>query len=131
MRKFDLEKYSMWIGLGASIITSFLFTLTTWWPLAILAGIFGGFCSRKIGKSIFSGGIGVLLGWAISILVKILTQFTHILIDQIASILFGAFGFGPLFIFGILLIGPILGVLGSIIGNALRIWIIPKPEKPE
>ena len=129
MANFNFEKYSMWIGLGAAMITSFLFTLTTWWPLAILAGVFGGFCSRKIGKSIFSGGIGVLMGWGISILIKTLTQFTHILLDQIASILLGADGFGPLIITGILLIGTILGILGGIIGNALRIWIIPNPEK--
>ena len=129
MKKFDFKQYSMWIGLLASLVTSFLFTPTSWWPLVIFAGMLGGFTSRKIGKSVLSSGLGVLLGWGISILIKVLTQNTHILIDQIASILFGAEGFGPLIITGVLFIGIFLGILGGIIGNAIRIWTIPNSEK--
>lgn len=129
MKKIDLLKFSLWIGIGTAFLSSFLFSLTPWWQLALLAGILGGVWSQKTGKALLSGMIGVLMGWGLSVLLKILTQHTNVLLAQIAELIFGIEDMGFLITIGILLIGTILGTLGGIIGNAIRLLIIPKAEE--
>ena len=129
MKKIDLMKFSLWIGIGTAFLSSFLFSLTPWWQLALLAGILGGVWSQKTGKALLSGMIGVLMGWGLSVLLKILTQHTNVLLDQITELIFGTEGMGFLVMIGILLIGTILGTLGGIIGNAIHLLIIPKAEE--
>ncbi len=132
MKKLDIGKivkYSVWFGIGSAFLSSFLFALTSWWQLALLAGILGGIWTPKIGKAVLSGAIGVCFGWGLSVLLKILTQHTQLLLDQIAGLIFEAEGFGFLIIIGILVIGAILGALGGIVGHAIHLWIFIEDKK--
>ena len=128
MKKIKVSKFSMWIGLGVSFLASYLFSLTNVWQLVLLAGIVGGVWSQKALKSVFSGSVGVLLGWGLSIGILSLQQHTNLLVNQIAGLILGSESYGFLLILGVLLIGGILGALGGVIGHSIRILVYQKQK---
>ncbi|WP_371805194.1 hypothetical protein [Candidatus Lokiarchaeum ossiferum] len=120
----NVKKHSFILGILASSITGFLFTLTPIWQLAFIAGILGGIINSTQKKGTLSGMIGMLIAWSTSTIYYLLLNKTHILFDQLGVLILNQTGMGWLFIVIIILIGMIIGALGGMIGAGINILFL-------
>jgi hypothetical protein len=108
-----------------NILKTFLFTIVLTvillylisWPGAIFGAAIAGFFVRRYSRAAFVGFLGGLVAWGILIGI-------HAVLGGIAVLdLFGAIagldGLGPVLAVIIVLIGGLLGLAGSLLGNAI------------
>jgi len=117
-----LQRYAQWVPGGVSFLLALLFALTPFWYLVILAGIAGGWFTRKMRWGAFSAAAGGALAW----LLYILVQGRWTLLEQVGGIIIGGAGKGTVIAIIIIILGGILGALGGYIGSGLRLLISPE-----
>ncbi|UYP44603.1 hypothetical protein NEF87_000888 [Candidatus Lokiarchaeum ossiferum] len=120
----NVKKHSFTLGILASSITGFLFTLIPIWQLAFIPGILGGILNSNQKKGTLSGMIGMPIAWSTSIIYYLLLNKTNILFDQLGVLILNQTGMGWLFIVVIILIGMIIGALGGMIGAGINILFL-------
>ncbi len=87
------------------------------WPGAILAAVVAGFFVRRYSRAALVGFLGGLLAWGI--LVGIHLAFGGIAVLDLFGALAGLEGMGAALAAIIILIGGLLGLSGSLLGNAI------------
>jgi len=87
------------------------------WPGAILAAAFSGFFVRRYSRAALVGFLGGLVAWGI--LVGIHLAFGGIAVLDLFGALAGLEGMGAALAAIIVLIGGLLGLSGSLLGNAI------------
>jgi hypothetical protein len=98
------------------VLTVILLYLLSW-PGAILAAGIGGFFVRRYSRAALVGFLGGLFAWGI--LVGIHLAFGGIAVLDLFGALAGLEGMGAALAAIIILIGGLLGLSGSLLGNAL------------
>ncbi|GEM_PF-2285578 len=58
-----LQRYARWMPGGVSFLLALLFALTPFWYLVLLAGVAGGWFTRKMRWGALSAALGVSLAW--------------------------------------------------------------------
>ncbi len=129
-----LEKYGTYLGICAGFIVAFLATFTSFWQLAIVAGIIGGiFCIKtKLGALV--GSLGVGLAWLVYVIIKALTTQVIALFDQVGSIIIGSTGLGIVFVILVVVIGFLFGLIGGYLGSSIRVlfdFLMNRKDTPD
>jgi hypothetical protein len=117
-----LQRYAQWVPAGVSFLLALLFALTPFWYLILLAGIAGGWFTRKMRWGAISAAAGGALAW----LLYILIQGRWILLEQVGGIIIGGEGKGTIIVIIIIILGGVLGALGGYIGSGIRLLVSPE-----
>ena len=87
------------------------------WPGCLVAGVIGGFFTGRFWRAALIGFLAGFLAWGILVGILVL-QGGYAVIELFAAIA-GLEGLGLVLLVVVLLIGGILGLAGSLLGNAL------------
>jgi len=115
------NRYAPLIGLILSFVIAFVFTYTSFWYLALIAGIIGGLFNPRIKWGAISCLLGTALAWTVYIIVKDI----WLLLDQVGEIVIGDSGMGIIIAILVILLGGLFGALGGSIGSEIRVLIKP------
>jgi hypothetical protein len=106
-----------------------LSTLTPLWQLMAIGGLVAGLLAESKKILGLSSSLGSFFAWLTYILIKIGTQSSFIMLDQVAHVIIGRSGLGFVFLILILAIGTLYGYLGGILGNYIRKIIVDEKDK--
>lgn len=87
------------------------------WPGCLVAAVIGGFFTRRFWRAALVGFLAGFLAWII--LVGILLLQGGFAVVELFAAIAGLEGLGLILLLVILLIGGILGLVGSLLGNAI------------
>lgn len=93
------------------------------WPGCILAAVIGGFFTRCFWRAALIGFLAGLFAWGLPICL-LAAQGALAVLDLFAAIA-GLEGLGSLLLIVVLLIGGLLGLVGSLLGNAIASLFAP------
>lgn len=96
---------------AASFTAALIFAFIPFWPLALVAGMVGGWLAGSRWQAAAAGFTGVAAAW----LLYMVIQWQWTLVAQMAGVIIGDKGLGPVMVVIILLCGGLLGLLGSVI----------------
>ncbi len=115
------------------LVLTVLFLYLLSWPGCLLAAAIGGFFIRRYSRAAFVGFLGGISAWGI--LVGIHAGFGGIVVLDLFGALAGLEGLGSALAVIIILIGGLLGIAGSLLGNAIfgfvEHFFIETPESAE
>lgn len=114
-RKKDTNTYFIGIIIAASLELFFL--LFSFWPLVFVAAIIGGLFCTRLRHGAFTGMIGIVLAWIVYTLAN---PIMPVLVQIV-----GSPDLGGIVVIGIWILGAIFGVLGGLMGSAIRILFDP------
>lgn len=95
----------------ACFAAALVFAFIPFWPLALVAGMVGGWLAGSRWQAAAAGFTGVAAAW----LVYMVIQWQWTLIAQMAGVIIGDKGLGAVMVVIILLCGGLLGLLGGVI----------------
>jgi len=101
---------------AACFAAALVFAFIPFWPLVLVAGLVGGWLAASRWQAAASGFTGVVAAW----LIYMVIQWQWTLVAQMAGVIIGDKGLGPVMVVIILLCGGILGLLGGIAGRSAR-----------
>ncbi|MFW5861348.1 MAG: hypothetical protein ACOCWZ_03780 [Spirochaetota bacterium] len=101
---------------AACFAAALVFAFIPFWPLVLIAGLAGGWLAGSRWQAAVAGFTGVAAAW----LVYMVIQWQWGLVAQMAGVIIGDKGLGPVMVAIILLCGGLLGLLGSIAGRSTR-----------
>lgn len=116
----EIEKKKFYLSTLLAAIIAGILSFIPLWQLIIIPGIIAGNFHEKRKKGIKSGAAGVVIFWAIYIVIHIITINAYLLLDQFGALLISSW-FGWLILIIIILMGTLFGALGGAIGSEARI----------
>jgi hypothetical protein len=90
-------------------------------------GFIGGLFAKETIKSSLIGLLGVVDAWGLYAVINIIAGDIEVLFDQIGMVIIGSEGMGFIFILLSIIVGGVIGMLGSIIGCSTRRLFKKKP----
>ncbi|MFX1563265.1 MAG: hypothetical protein ACFFDP_08150 [Promethearchaeota archaeon] len=115
---FDIfERYNMVKTFLLILVLTILLLYLLGWPGCILAAAIGGFFTRSFTRAALTGFLAGLIAWLIPI--AILLPLGGLAVLDLFGAIAGLEGMGFILAIIILLIGGLLGLVGSLLGNAV------------
>ena len=105
------KRKALVISTAACFTAALVFCFIPFWPLALVAGMVGGWPAGSRWQAAAAGFTGVAAAW----LVYMTIQWQWTLVAQMAGVIIGDKGLGPVMVLIILLCGGLLGMLGGVI----------------
>lgn len=110
-----------------TLILTVVFLYLLSWPGCLLAAVIGGFFTLRYSRAAIMGFLAGLSAWGI--LVGIHAAFGGIAVLELFGAIAGLTGMGEILAVIIVLIGGLLGLSGSLLGNAIFALIEPYVSK--
>ncbi len=110
-----------------TLILTVVFLYLLSWPGCLLAAAIGGFFTLRYSRAAIMGFLAGLTAWGI--LVGIHAAFGGIAVLELFGAIAGLTGMGEILVVIIVLIGGLLGLAGSLLGNAIFTLIEPYVSK--
>ena len=118
------ERYNWLKTLILIVVLTVLLQYFLWWPGSLLAAAIGGFFIRRFGRAALIGFLGGLIAWGFMIGANLaIGAYSSLaLFARIA----GMSSIGGVLLVVIILIGGLLGLAGSLLGNAVFTLVEPQ-----
>ncbi len=117
--KTNNNKWSSAIGFLLLLAVTLLLTMTNIWQGILAVGLVAGISAGTKRRGFLYGFCIIAVAWALSMLL----MNKWVLLDQVAQIIIGDSGMGPVFFLIISLLGGLLGALSGVTGAAFRLLV--------